>query len=316
MTKGNQEGHFAYQVGKPALCLMMAYREYGIISRTFMLEKHGELIDKIRSRSEPFTNTSEKELIFLESRFYVEMVERVCQLIEDFATLCYALSKDLSAFPQNILSQGVSISKKLTNLTNYAPWYTILRYPDLDALGFSKEDKTFLHEHYRRNINVLCNLVKVLEGFRQLHWRFYIKHKHANPLIYGLTKIESMGEPTIAIPAIDNAKQPEKVKAILINYSMYKKQREIANDITTLMRDLLERTIMFIELDGKPSIESIRYYKMSDTAAQKIQDLIEEYNVNVRRTSISLTLKAEIPQKKIHQFAEFYDTLDIGAFDS
>ncbi|MFC2049796.1 hypothetical protein ACFLTN_01295 [Chloroflexota bacterium] len=316
MAKANQGRHFAYQVGEPALCMLMAYREYGIISRAFMLEEHGKIIDKIRSRSEPFTNTPEKELLFWESRIYVEMVERVCQLIEDFATLCYALSKDLSALPQNILSQKVLVSNQLNDLTNCAPWYTILRYPDLDTLGFSKEDKAFLQEHYKRNIRILCNFVKVLEGFRKLHWRFYIKHKHANPLIYGLTKVESAGEPTIAIPAVDNAKQPEKVKAILINYSMYKKQRKIANTIIMLMRDLLERTIMFIELNGKPIIESVSYYKMSTMAAQKIQSLIEEYNVNIRRNPIQLTLKTEIPGKIVRQFTEFYDTLDIGAFNN
>lgn len=316
MVKANQERHFAYQVGEPALCMLMAYREYGIISRAFMLEEHGKLVDKIHSRSEPFTNTPEKELTFLESRIYVEMVERVCQLIEDFATLCYALSKDLSVFPENILSQEVSIANKLNNLTNQAIWYTILRYPELDTLGFSKEDKTFLYKHYKRNIKVLCNLAKVLEKFRKLYWRFYIKHKHANPLIYGLTKVECMGEPTIAIPAMDSKKHHEKVKGVLINYSMYKKQRKIVNTLIRLMKDLLQRTIMFIERNGKPSIEVISYYKMSTTAAQKVQSLIEEYNVNIRHNPIKFTLRTEIPGKIVRQFAEFYDTLDIGAFNS
>jgi len=279
-----------------------------------MLKEHGELIDKIRSRSEPFTNTPEKELIFLESRIYVEMVERVCQLIEDFATLCYALSRDLSAFPQNILSQKVSVSNKLENLTNHAPWYTLLRYPKLDIPGFSKEDKMFIHEHYKRNINVLCNLAKVLKEFKKLHWRFYTKHKHANPLIYGLKKIESTEEPTIFIPAVNDEKQPEKVEGILINYSMYKKQQKIANTLMSLMKNLLERTIIFIELNGKPSIEHTSYYKMDNTAAQKLQSLIEEYNTNIRRTPIEVTLKVEILGKIVRKFAGFYNSLDLGAF--
>jgi hypothetical protein len=262
MEIGGQKKHFAYQVGEPALCMLMAYREFGVTSRAFMLEEHGKVLEQIRSRSGPFTNSSENELIFAEGRVYVELVERVCQLIEDFSTLCYALSNELSAFPQNILNKEPSIPKRLERLTDRSSWHTLLRYPDLGTLHFSGEDKEFLHQHYERNISVLLKLAEVLERFKKLHWRFYTKHKHANPLIYGLTRIEVRGEPTIAIPAFNDKKHPEAVKALVMNYYMYNRQREIANIIITVMKDLLDRAVLYIELNGQPSIETIAYYKM------------------------------------------------------
>jgi hypothetical protein len=308
--------HFAHQVGEPALCMLMTYREFGVISRAFMLEEHGKILEQIRSRSGPFTNYSENELIFTEGRFYVELVERLCQLIEDFSTLCYALSNDLSAFPQNILSKESSVSKRLQCLTDRASWYTLLRYPDLDTLHFRSEDKEFLLQHYERNIIVLLNLAKVLEQFRKLHWRFYIKHKHANPLIYGIEKVEVRGERSIAIPAVDDEKHPEAVKVLLMNYCMYSQQRKIVNTIIMLMNDLLDRAILYIELNGKPIIETIAYYKMTPLAAQKLEGLIKDYNRYIKRNPIKLTLKVEITDTVIQKFVESYDNLDLGAFDT
>ncbi len=308
--------HFAHQVGEPALSMLMAYREFGVISRAFMLEEHGKMLEQIRSRSGPFTNSSENELIFAESRIYVELVERLCQLIEDFSTLCDALSKDLSAFPQNILSQELSVSKRLERLTDRTSWYTLLHYPDLDTLQFSTEDKEFLRQHYERNISVLLNLTKVLQGFHNLHWRFYTKHKHANPLIYGLTKIEVRGEPTIAIPAIHGKEHPAAAKGLVMNYSMYSQQRKIANTVIGLMKDLLDKAVLYIEQNGKPIIETIAYYRMTTAAAQRLQSLIGDYNRDIKCNPIKVTVKAQIPDKVIQKFVEFYDKLDLGAFDT
>ena len=313
----SHKGHFAQQVGELTLVMLMAYREFGVISRAFMLEEHGKILEGIRSRSEPFRNSSEKELVFAEGRIYVELVERVCQLIEDFSTLCYALWNALSDFPLNILTRAKpSPGTLLQDLTGQAHWFTLLRYPDLDTLQLSTEDKEFLRQHYERNVRILQNLAKVLEGFRKLHWRFYTKHKHANPLIYGVKKIEVEGEPTICIPAIEDEKHLETVKGIVLNYSLYKKQRRIANTLISLMKDLLDRAILFIELDGKPIIESVSYYKMSTVAGQRLQSLIEKHNRNIRRTPIKVTLKVDVPHEVLQQFVEFYDNLDLGAVDT
>jgi len=317
MEMERRKVHFASQVGEATLGMLMAYREFGVLSRTFMLEEHGKMLEDIRSRSGTFSKCSENELAFAEGRVYVELVERVCQLIEDFSTLCYALWNDLSNFPVNILTRDKPSPKKLLEeLAGPARWFILLRYPDLDTLQFSAEDKEFLHQHYERNIRVLHNFARVLERFRKLHWRFYTKHKHANPLVYGIRKIEFGGEPTIIIPAFDNAKQPEILNGIVMNYTMYKKQRNIANTIINLMKGLLDRVFLFIEIDGKPIIEHVSYYTMNKEAAQRVQHLIEEYNKNVRRTPIEVTLKGEVPGEVLRRFAQFYDNLDLGAFDT
>jgi len=316
MESQNHKDHFAHQAGKLTLTMLHAHREFGVVSRAFMLNEHGKTLEDVRSRTGPFENYSEKELAFVEGRIYVELVERVCQLIEDFSSLCFALWNRLSDFPLNILNRDKPTPKKLLKeLTDQARWFTILRYPNLDTLEMSTEDKEFLRQHYERNIRVLRNLAKILEEFRKIHWEFYTKHKHANPLVYGITKIDIGGEPTLVIPAFYDVEHPETTKGILMNYSMYKMQREIANTIIGLLGDLLDRAISFIERDGKPIIESVSYYKVSTTDAHRIQRLVGDYNKNIRRTPIEVKLDINIPGPVLRRFVEFYDNLDLGAFD-
>jgi len=125
-----------------------------------------------------------------EGRIYVELVERICQLIEDFSTLCYAMWNDLSDFPRNILTKDKpSVKQLLKELTHQDRWFILLRYPDSNTLQVPATDKDFLNKHYERNIRVLQNFVLILERFRKLHWRFYTRHKHANPLVYGIRNI-------------------------------------------------------------------------------------------------------------------------------
>jgi len=311
------KGHFASQVGEVTLSMLMAYREFGVLSRSFMLEKHGKVLEEILSRSGDFSEYSENELAFAEGRIYVELVERVCQLIEDFSTLCYALWNDLSDFPANILRQDRPSTKKLLEeLTGSERWFILLRYPDLDKLQFSAEDKEFLGQHYERNIHVLQNFAKKLEGTRKLHWRFYTKHKHANPVVYGFKKIEVGGEPTIIIPAFDDQEQPKILKGIMMNHSWYKKQRIIANTVINLIKDLLDGTFFFIEINGKPIIERVSYYEMDKAASKRLRHLTKEYNKNLIRNPIEVTLKADVPDEFQRRFVQFYDNLDIGDFDT
>lgn len=318
MTMGNESHkvHFSYQVGEATLAMLMAYREFGVISRSFMLEEHGKVLEKIRARSGSFKSCSENELALAEGRIYVELVERICQLIEDFSTLCYALWNDLSDFPRNILrKKKPSVKQLLEELTHQERWFTLLRYPDPKTLQVSAEDKDFLYKHYERNIRVLQNFASILERFRKLHWRFYTKHKHANPLVYGIGNINIGGEQAIGIPTYDNPNHPESVKGIVMKYSMYKEQRRIANTLIRTLKDLLDRTVLFIELDGQPIIEHISYYKMDAVAVQSLKRLIEEYGKAIKRTPIAVTLKIDVPSSVIREFTEFYANIDLGAFD-
>ncbi|MCK4787552.1 MAG: hypothetical protein KAV87_27590 [Desulfobacteraceae bacterium] len=183
---------------------------------------------------------------------------------------------------------------------------------------YSEEDKEFLERHYERNIDVLKKFAGVLERFKSLHWRFYTKHKHANPLVYGLKKIEVDGVPIMIIPAIDYKGQAEEVKGVVMNHSMYNHQRRIANTLIRLMKDLLDRAILFIEVDGKPILEQVGYYNMSTDDTQKLQTLIGEYNkkMTVTRYPIEVTLSLDVPKEIIRRFGQFYENLDLGVSDS
>jgi hypothetical protein len=56
---------------------------------------------------------------------------------------------------------------------------------------------------------------------------------------------------------------------------------------------------------------------MTTTAAQRLQSLIGDYNRNrgMKHNPIKFTLKVGIPNEVIQKFTEFYDNLDLGAFD-
>jgi hypothetical protein len=51
-----------------------------------------------------------------------------------------------------------------------------------------------------------------------------------------------------------------------MNYSWHKKQRKITNTVINLMRELSDRAILFIEIDGKPIIEHETYYEINKGA--------------------------------------------------
>lgn len=318
MVGESHKTHFAQQLPGTSLIMLMAYREFGIISRAFMLEEHGKMLKDIWSHSGLFQNLSERELEFAEGRIYVELIERVCQLIEDFSSLSYALSRDLSDFSCNVLSRTPSVAIRLQELARREPWLTMLRYPNLETVGFSSEDTKFLKQHYEKNIHVLQKFAGILKSFKRLYWRFYTKHKHANPLIYGLKKIEVDGVPIMTIPAIDYRGQAEEIKGVVMNHSMYKHQRRIANTLIRLMKDLLNRAILFIELNGTPILEQVSYYSMSTNDTQKLQTLIGKYNkkMTMTRYPIDVTLSLDIPKEIIRRFGQFYENLDLDVSES
>jgi len=76
MTTGNesQGSHFAHQVGEAMIVRLMGYGESGVVSRSFMLEEYGKVLEEIHARSGSFKSCSENELALAECRIYVELV--------------------------------------------------------------------------------------------------------------------------------------------------------------------------------------------------------------------------------------------------
>jgi len=120
------------------------------------------------------------------------------------------------------------------------------------------------------------------------------------------------------IPAFDYKGQAEEVRGVVMNRSMYNHQRRIANTLIRLMKDLLDRAILFIELDAKPILEGVGYYKMSEDDINKLQTLIGEYNKKMimTRHPIEVTMRLDVPKEIIRRFGQFYDNLDLGVSDS
>ena len=315
MSEVDYESHFASSVGTQTIVMLMAYQEFGVLSRTFMLKEHAKMLEKIRTRKGKYKEYTDSNLLFLESCVYQELIECLCRLIEDFSTLCYALWDDLANLPKRIIEPPNS-KKILDELIDDSHWFTLLRYPDPNSLNFAVDDKAFLKRHYDRNVDVHRNFVKLLRKFIDLYRLFYNKRKHGNTLIYGLEKGEISGESTILIPVLYNSKQPDKLKGIPFSYSMYKKNQRLFDTLGTLAQDLLMRAILFIERNGVHIIEHASYYQMKDEDKTRLRALIEEYDKNVKHTKITINYKVELKTKYLEPFYDFYGHFDIGAFNN
>lgn len=309
------EHHFASKVGKPALTMLYSYRKFGPMSRAFMLTQHSEMLEKIRTRSGDYRDYTDEHLLFLQSEIYVELIERLCWLTEDFGAVCYALSdNDLSDFPRRLIGH-LPPRKTIKELADGSRWFALLRYANVDELRFSTTDKHFLRQHYGKNISTLKKFAKLLKRFLDLYWLFAVKRKHANTLIRMPDVSELRGEPTVMIPVAYDAKHPDKMKAIPLNYSMYQKLQSLFNELYTLTNDLLDRAILFIERNGLPFVEHATYYQIDPDDRARLQKLIEDYDSEVKRTEISITLQLNVDLTYLQPFFDFYESFGLGTFD-
>jgi hypothetical protein len=308
------QNHYASRVGKQTTTMLFSYHESGLLSRSFMLKEHKNMLEEIRSKTGKFIKYTERQLLFLESCVYIELVDSICHLIEDFSSICYALSDDLSKFPERIISCP-NPKTVLKELNDYSLWYTIFRYPNLDQLKIKPNDKEFLKQHYLNNITTVQNFVKKIKEFLDLYWLFYNKRKHGNTLIYGLDKVEINGESTIIFPVFFNQKNPDQLKGVPFSFSMYEKNQKLFDTLFLLVNDLLMDTILFIERNGVNIMARVSYYEQKDEEKNRLSKLVQEYEKEVKRGRIQLTLKVNMDAKYLKPFFNFYNNLEIKAFN-
>ena len=307
------EDHLARRVSPQTLTMLMSYRRHNIATRTFMLREHANMMEDVRSQSGRFQEYAPEDVHYVEALVYIELIERLCLLIEDFAKLCHGLRGNLVDFPRRVASEG-DPRRLLRGLAGPAPWYHLLRYPSPENLELPLEDRLFLSRHYERNIGVIQRLVEVLRRFLDLHWLFYVKRKHANPLIFGFRKEELQGEATHLIPYVYNTKAPDTLKVVPLRHSMYRKQQTLFNATYTLLDDLLARAVTFVERNGVGILESRAYYQMSEMEKQRMQDLVNEYDVGVQRVNLEVNMHLTLPTEGLSKFIQFYEDFDLGAF--
>ena len=295
-------------VSENTLLMLKNYQQRGFDARTFMLREHSKMLAGVKAGQGQYADYTPSQRHFVESCIYVELLNRLCLLLEDFADLCYALSGDLREFPKKIFSQ--KNPRTILREFSHEQWFSILRYAEITSLDISEEDKTFLRNIRGRNVEHLQMLVDLFVDFLDYHWLFYTKHKHGNPLIYGIEPVEINGEPTLFIPATYNQKNPRSVTGVFVSNSTYLKWQRLLDVIVTLSKEFVDRTLLFIERNGVPIVEHIVYAKITELEIERLRKISEKCNENIERIQISIELRTNVHPKEIERHNDLYAKFD------
>ncbi len=295
---------FLQEASIETLALLKSYQKWNIGSRTFMLKEHGRMLEDIRANKGNYQNYSQEAKLFLESRIYVELLERLCQVIEDFASIAYALWGELKDIPISLVSQPnpQNIFKQFTP----DKWDILLRNAEINLLPISPDEKAVLENVRRRNTDSLDAKVKLIVDFLDLYWVFYTKHKHGNTLMFGFETAEIEGEPTIFVPAFYNKKSLEKVTGILVNYSIYCKWKALFDFIIIISKDIVDITVEFIERGGTPFVVKNIYCELTSEENNTLQSVSDQQNATVTKVNINVKVNSEISPETIKKHLDLY----------
>lgn len=308
-TTDTSAEHFIFRKGLQAtFAFLKSYQELGSFARTYMLKEHAAMFEKLRASTDQFANYSQVQKDYIEVLVYVELLDRLCLIIEDLAKLLHALQFDLQAFLQSILTE--KNPQNILKQIDAAKWQTILRYAPIDKLGISDNDKLFLSDIRQRNIERLSTVVGLCLDFLKLHWPFFIRHKHGNTILYGLRPTNIKGERSFMVPAVFNQKHPDKMKGILINNTIYQKWQVLLNGLVQMIQWLIERTIVFIETEGESFAEYQTYFPLKPEEEARIERILKLCNVGRKRINVTVNLVATMEQDALQKFTDFYGKFD------
>lgn len=293
----------------PTIAILKNLLQLGVLSRTFMLKEHDLMLRDLTLGVGKYSKYSIQQREWLESLIYIQLLERICFLIEDFAKVINGLNGDLGKFPENLIHNPKP--ETILSSLNYESWNKILHYAELKSLPISEEDKQFLKDIRNRSCKQLQTIVKFCLDFFKLHKIFFNKFKHGNSIIYGFKKVEINGEPSFLIPAIYNRRQPNKLKPIIINRTIYEKWKTFHDAIVIIIRDLIERTIAFIERDCIPFAEYVvAYCYVNPGEKNRVNKIITKCDSNVVRINIISTIELPVEKKDLKKFTDLYDKFD------
>jgi hypothetical protein len=302
------------KISVASIVFLFHYKEFGLPSRTFLLKEHDAILQKLINCEGHFATYPNDTRIFLESRFYIELLERICLLIEDFCAISEGLCDDIRNLPQTLVKHKnpQNFLEKLNN----EKWLKILKYSSIDSLPLSLEEKAFLNVFRNKNLEVLNNFVSLIKNFLELYWVSYTKYKHGNSLIYGFQHNNIGGEKFLVIPVAFNHKNVSESKAIIANHKIYLLWQQIFNTLYMITGDIIQRNIDYAETGGHPSSEQIIYFRTSDEERISLTQIINKCNSNMKRTSIVANVEVKIPLEVIQKHLELIKLANLGSFKS
>lgn len=299
------------KVSVTSLVFLFHYKEFGLPSRTFMLKEHEAILQKLINCEGHFATYTEDTRVFLESRFYMELLERICLLIEDFCAISEGLCDDMRNLPQTLVNHK-SPKNFLEKLDN-SRWLKILKYSSLDLLPLSVEEKAYVNEIRNKNLEVLNNFISLINKFLELYWVPYTKYKHGNSLIYGFYHNNIEGEKFLVIPVSFNHKNVSESKAIIANHKIYLLWQQIFNTLYIITEDIIQRNIDYAETGGHPTAEQIIYFQTSAEDRNSLTQIINKCNSNLKRTNIVANVEVKIPLEVIQKNLELIKLANLGS---
>lgn len=302
------------KVSAASIVFLFHYKEFGLPSRTFMLKEHDAILQKLINCEGHFATYTEDTRVFLESRFYIELLERICLLIEDFCAISEGLCDDMRNLPQSLVNHK-SPKNFLEKLDN-SRWLKILKYSSLELLPLSVEEKAYLNEIRNKNLEVLNNFISLINNFLELYWVSYTKYKHGNSLIYGFYHNNIGGEKFLVIPVAFNHKNISESKAIIANPKIYLLWQQIFNTLYMITGDVIQQNIDYAETGGHPSLEQIIYFQTSDEERNSLTQIVNKCNSNLKRTNVVANVEVKIPLEVIQKHLELIKLANLNSFKS
>lgn len=288
---------------KSTIPLLMSYMHMGILSRSFMLQKHGDELNNLKKE-----NKQNKEYEITEFLIYRELFERVCLAIEDFSIIVYALSCDLEDFQKNVVSQP-NPKSILTNFDEKT-LDTILKYCDLDHL--SPSDRELIQNIRSRNASIIKEFVSLLVEFIDFNWVVFTKIKHGNTIFTPYEKIKIDNMETFVSPVVYNKKHPEQVKMLLLNSFIYSRLQLMFNSLTTLMYQFCNTNYEYICSGETGTFLGLCFAEISEEEMAHYKEIVKKYSLHRHRYDIKAIITGDIDRKLINEVFDFYRRCNLG----
>ena len=306
MSRKEVENYYKKEVSELTIILLKNYLSTGIESRKFYLNELDQTLTKLQNKQDIYKNYSEGTRLLIESRIYIEFLVRICELIEDYTGICSALWGNLKDFPKAILSQKSpeTIMKQFTD----EKLNTLLRYAPFNEIHLLAVEEENLIKYIReKNITHIKKNNERLNYFLKLYWTFFVKYKHRNTLLYPFEQKVINGERTVIIPAIYNSKNPSIDVPAIVNKRIYEFYKIILDSLLIINKDIIKRTMMYIETGGNLLIEYSWFDKLKKDEEELAIKIIKEHRLNVPSFNVNSNIQITIEPKILKKHLDILD---------
>lgn len=290
-----------------SLFFLRSYERHSVNSRSFLISEHGILLERIRAGTDKYEGYPLHVRYFLEQRLYVELLERICLLIHDFAVLSNSLTTDLTLLADNIARIDATPLELLKQLTR-DDFYTILRYRPIEDNAYSADERELLTKVRDGNLRAIVSLRNSCIAFLELHWSFYQQHIHGNTLVYEVPPITIDDDLRImVIPTLASEGSPV---GLLVTDKIYTSWKRLFNCLAQIVADLVARTAEYINRGELGLLEFSNYVVLTPEEDSSLRRIIRKKDSYRHYFSEKTELNVEVSSETQQRLASKYNEID------